>query len=123
MINSFNLVKFINNFSSLSFMSLAVECRDEDFRAFRDYLDERGIKYNYYMRESPEQVTTFHLEVKLIDETIFQVIRGYAQEKGLKVELEVDDERYNILDWDPKELVEKVKDAQRRGGLVRGYHY
>lgn len=104
-------------------MSLAVECRDEDFKAFRDYLDEKGIKYTYYMRESPEQVTTFHLEVKPIDETILQVIRSYVQGRGLKVELEIDDERYSVLDWDPKELVEKVREAERRGGLVRGYHY
>lgn len=63
------------------------------------------------------------MEVEPIDETTLQVIRSYAQGRGLKVELEVDDERYSALDWDPKELVEKAREAQRRGGLVRGYHY
>ncbi|MEM2122009.1 MAG: hypothetical protein QXE79_00040 [Candidatus Bathyarchaeia archaeon] len=104
-------------------MSLAVECRDEDFRAFRDHLDDKGIKYRYYMREARDQLTTFHLEVKSIDEAVLQIIRSYANDRGLKVELEIDHERYSILDRDPKELMEMLRDAQRRGGLIRGYHY
>ncbi|MGC8961221.1 MAG: hypothetical protein ACP5K1_02090 [Candidatus Bathyarchaeia archaeon] len=104
-------------------MSLAVECRDEDFRAFRNYLDAKGIRYSYYMREGRDRSTTFHLEVEPIDEAVLQVIRGYVKYKGLRTELEIDHERYNILEWDPKELVERLKDARRRGGLIRGYHY
>jgi reverse gyrase len=54
---------------------------------------------------------------------VIQVIQDYVKHKGLRVELEINQERYNVLDWDPGELMEKVRDAQRRGSLVRGYHY
>gem|GEM_PF-6639973 len=104
-------------------MSLAVECQEEAFKAFKSYLDGEGIRYNYYMRETRGQSTIFHLEVKSMDESVIQVIQDYVKHKGLRVELEINQERYNVLDWDPGELMEKVRDAQRRGSLVRGYHY
>ena len=41
-----------------------MECQEEDFKAFKSYLDGEGIRYNYYMRETRDQSTIFHLEVK-----------------------------------------------------------
>jgi hypothetical protein len=104
-------------------MSLAVECSDEKFRSFRSYLDEVAIKYKYYMREEPSEKTTFFLELLPITEKALQIIRDYAEEKGLKVAIEIDTETYNLLEGNLTVLFEKAKEAQERGGLVRGYHY
>ncbi len=75
------------------------------------------------MRKDPSKVTTFYLEVTPLTEATLQTISDYANEKGLKAELEVDGESHSLLEGDIKELAEKAGKAQRRGGLVRGYQY
>jgi hypothetical protein len=104
-------------------MSFAVDCSEDEFRRFRSQLDKLKVDYKYYMRKEPSAVTTFYIEVIPLTEKDLQIIRDYAREREVKVELEIDEEKHDILTGDLKELCEKAREAQERGDLVRGYHY
>ena len=103
-------------------MSVAVKCSNEEFRSLRSHLDEMGVQHKYYLRKSPTEVTTFYLEVTLLTKSALQIIKNYAKEKKITVDIDIDHKLYNLIEGDLNELLKKAKEAQKNG-LVRGYHY
>ncbi|MEM4246562.1 MAG: hypothetical protein QW390_04635 [Candidatus Bathyarchaeia archaeon] len=104
-------------------MSVAVTCSDEDFRALRKHLDERGVAHHYYLRRSSDPFTTFYLEATPLTEFALRCIRDFAKGKGIKAEVEIDGKLHDLSSEDLEALFRRASEAQRRGGLVRGYHY
>ncbi len=103
-------------------MSVAVKCSNEKFRNLRSHLDEMGVQHKYYLRKAPSEVTTFYLEVSPLTKSALQIIKNYAKENRITVDIEIDHELYNLTEGDLNELLKKAKETQKNG-LVRGYHY
>jgi len=58
-----------------------------------------------------------------LTEIALRRVHDYVKDNTLKAQLEIDANLHNLLESDMNDLLEKVRDAQRRGRLVRGYHY
>ena len=102
-------------------MIIEVHSREDEFKAFTNYLKGIGTSYKYHYRETPETTTMFSLEVSHIDLVSLGLIKDYAEREKLEVKFQVNEEKYEVI-RDYEDLKKHIKQLEDKEKLTRGYH-